>query len=201
MGNLTEALFEGAVSSKSVYSLVDGFKTFKIIELEAPDTKRPRFTVRGSIEREQVEPGIRPTDPDQRFDFKYVYEITPGGALVIERQYTNTGEVFKKRTFKYEKTGVLIYEKQEDSVAVMTFVFKYDDKGNVVEVMETRDIRGPGSDSKERITFTEIKFDAVGNWTQRKSTRHVETDAMPQYNVQAKKFTLVDMEYRVFTYH
>ena len=67
--------------------------------------------------------------------------------------------------------------------------------------METRDIRGPGSDSKERITFTEIKFDAVGNWTQRKSTRHVETDAMPQYNVQAKKFTLVDMEYRVFTYH
>ena len=165
-GNLTESLYEGATRSKLVHSSIDGHKKFRTIQREAPESNLPRFTGRAD-KGEPVEPGEQPADPDKRFDFKYVYEITPGGRIVIERQYTNTGEVFRKRTFKYDEAGVLIYEKEEGSVAVTTYWFKYDDKNNVVEVAETRDIKGPGTDSTERITYTEVKFDAEGNWTQR----------------------------------
>ena len=199
-GNLTETLYEGASRSKLVHSKVDGYKTFRTVQLDSAESSLPRFTGRAD-EGEPVEPGEQPTEPDKRFDFKYVYEITPGGTIVIERQYTNTGEVFRKRTFKYDKAGVLMYEKVESSVAVMTYSFKYDDKNNVVEVIETRDIKGPGTDSMERITYTEMEFDAEGNWTQRKSTRYAEVDALPQYKIPAKKYTFVDMEFRTFTYY
>lgn len=200
-GDLTESIHEGGSNTRYVYSKIDGYKTFKSIELKAPE-KGTRYTVLGSREKEEpIEPNEKLTEPDKRFDFRYVYETDKSGRVVSERQYTNNGKLFRKRTFEYNQAGVLTKESEEDSIARMTYSFTYDDKGNVVEVNETRDIKGDGSDSKERITYTELKFDAVGNWTERKSTRYIETDPMPQYKIPARTYTLVNVAFRTITYY
>lgn len=200
-GDLTESIYEGGSNTRYVYSKIDGYKTFKSIELKAP--QGPRVTGSwGSTEKEEpIEPNEKLTEPDKRFDFRYVYETDKSGRVVSERQYKNNGKLFRKRTFEYNQAGVLTKEREEDSIARMTYSFTYDDKGNVVEVNKTRDIKGDGSDSKERITYTELKFDALGNWTERKSTRYIETDPMPQYKIPARTYTLVNVEFRTITYY
>ena len=200
-GNLTEEIWEGGSKSKVVYSKIEGYKTFKTIELEPSKNKGDRFTVMGAEKEEPLEPNEKLTEPDKRFDFKYVYETDNIGRVTTERQYQNNGKLFRKRAYEYNQAGDRIKETEEDTVARMTYSFKYDDKGNVVEVNKTRDIKGAGSDSKERITYTELKFDSVGNWTERRTTNYSKTDPMPQYNIPAKTYTLVNVEFRTLTYY
>lgn len=201
-GELTETIHEGGPNSTLVYSKVDGYKTFKSVELKAAANDGNRFTVVGSKgEIKPIEPGEKITDPDTRFEYKYVYETDSSGRVTIERQFQNNGRLFRKRTFKYDEAGLLTFETEEDSIARMTYKYKYDGKGNVIEVHKTRDIKGSGSNSKQRITYTEMKFDAMGNWTERKSTNYSETEGRPEYKIAPKKYTLVDVEYRTITYY
>ena len=201
-GELTESIHEGGSNMRHLYSKIDGYKTLKSIELKARENDGNRFTGLGSKEKEEpIEPNEKLTEPDKRFDFRYAYETDNSGGIVSERQYQNNGKLFRKRTFEYNKAGVLTKETEEDSIARMTYSFTYDDKGNVIEVKKTRDIKVAGSDSKERITYTEFKFDHVGNWTERKTTNYSETDPMPQYKIPAKTYTLVDVEFRTLTYY
>ena len=201
-GNLTEEIHEGSSNTKYVYAKIDGYKTFKTIELKTPKSGGSRFTVFGSIKKEEpIEPGEKLTEPDKRFDFKYVYETDSRGRITFERQYENNGKLFRKRSCQYNEAGDLIKEIEEDNIAVMTYAFKYDAKKNVVEVNKIRDIKGAGSDSTERIIYTELRFDSAGNWIERKSTRYSKVDAMPQYNVPAQSYTFVNFESRTLTYY
>ena len=200
-GELIESIHEGGSNSKYIYSKIDGYKTFKTIELKAPENNLPRFSVAPLSKEDPIEPNEKLTGPDKRFEFKYVYETDSSGRVVSERQFVNTGKLFRKRLFEYNKTGVLTKETEEDTIARMTHSFTLDGKGNVVEVNKTRDIKVSGSDSKTRTTYTELKFDATGNWTQRKSTSYSENDAMPEYNMPASTDTLVNVEYRTITYY
>lgn len=202
-GELIEKIHEGGSNRKYVYSKVDGYKTFKSVELKAPEKNPPHVTGRwGSVEKEEpIEPNEKLTEPDKRFDFKYIYEINSSGRVIAERQYGNDGKLFRKRTFDYNKAGILVKETEEDTVARMTYSFTYDANGNVVEVMKTRDIKGAGTDSKERITYTEFRFDSEGNWIERKVTSYIETEPLPQYKIPAKTYTLVNAESRTLTYY
>lgn len=201
-GELTESIHEGGSNTKAVYSKINGYKTSKSVELKARENDGNRFTVLGSKEKEDpIEPNEKLNEPDKRFDFKYAYETDKSGSVISERQYQNNGKLFRKRTFEYNKAGFLAKETEEGTVARMTYSFTYDDKGNVIEVNKTRDIKGAGTDSKERITYTDVKFDSMGNWTERKITSHIKTDSLPQYNIPSKKYTLVSVEYRTLTYY
>jgi hypothetical protein len=73
--------------------------------------------------------------------------------------------------------------------------------GNEIEVRKTRDIKGAGSDSKERILHSEMKFDSFGNWTERKTTRYSETEGNPQYKIPPQKYIFVNLSYRTITYY
>src|SRR5688572_18481079 len=178
-GDLIEKVYEGGPDEKYVYSKVDGYKTFKTIKLR-PSKNSGVFGNLDSEKEEPIEPNEKLTKPDKRFNSKYVYETDDRG-VIIERQYQNNGKLFRKRIYEYNAAGELIKETEEDRGVIMTYSFKYDDKGNVVEVNKTRNIKGAGSDSKERITYTDLKFDSVGNWIERKTTSYIETDPMPQY--------------------
>jgi len=199
-GNITERIYEGGSNSKLVYSKIDGHRTSKRIELETLKNPGQRFTVLGGTEPEPIEPNEKLTKPDKRFDFKYVYEIDNRGRI-IERQYQNNGELFRKRMLEYNQAGDLIKEIEEDSIAIMTYSFNYDDKGNVVEVHKTRDIKGAGADSTERIIYTELTFDSVGNWTGRRITTYSKSDPVPQYKIPATTYTFVNTESRTLTYY
>lgn len=125
-GNLTEEIYEGGSNTKYVYSKIDGYKTFKTIKLETPKNDSPRITVMASKDEEKpIEPNEKLTEPDKRFDFKYVYETDSSGRVVSNRQYQNNGKLFRKRTYEYNKNGILIKEREEDTVAVMTYAYKY----------------------------------------------------------------------------
>ena len=199
-GNLTEEIRQGSINSKTVFSRIDGYKTFKTIELPTPKNDSPRFTAMAS-DVEPIEPNEKLTKPDERFEFKYVYETDDRGRVTSERQYKNDGKLFRKRKYEYNNSGEVIKETEEDTIAVMTYSYKYDEKGNVIEVNKTRDIKVNGSDSKERITYTDIKYDSVGNWIERKITRFVKTEGLPQYKIPAETYTLVDISYRTLTYY
>lgn len=200
-GNLTEMISEGGSNAKYIYSKIDGFKTFKTVELKSHENDRPRFTAAGSVEK-PIEPNEKLTEPDKRFDFKHIYETDKNGRVISERQYKNNGKLFRKRAFEYDKAGVLTNESEEDSVAVMTYSYTYDDKGNVIEVNKTRDLKVPGTDSRDRIIiYSDYKFDSIGNWTERKITIYSKTDPMPHYKIPAQEYTLVSVEYRALTYY
>lgn len=202
-GELTESIHEGGSNSRLVYTKVDGFKTFKSFELKGPENGQMRVTgTWGSPEKEKpIEPHEKLTEPDKRFDHRFVYETDGSGRVISERQYGNDGKLFRKKTFKYDQTGLLTNEIEENTVARMTYSYKYDDKGNEIEVFKTRDIKGAGSDSKERIVHSEMKFDSVGNWTERKTSRYTETEGNAQYKIPPQKYTFVDVQYRTITYH
>ncbi|HMS10118.1 MAG TPA: hypothetical protein PKE66_11575 [Pyrinomonadaceae bacterium] len=202
-GELTEKIYVGGLNSQVVFTKVDGFKTFKSFELETPKNETPRVT--GSWvspgKEEPIEPGEKLTAPDERFDYKYVYEISENGRVITEREYGKTGKLFRKRLLKFDEAGRLVDETEEDIVARMTYSYKHDENGNVIEVFKTRDIKLAGSDSKERITYTEMKFDSTGNWTERKVTRYQQTEGLPKYKIPAEKNTFVNFETRTITYY
>jgi hypothetical protein len=201
-GRLTETINIGGSNSKHVYSEIDGYKTFKLIDLEKPKNEGTRFTATATEEDDEpIEANEKRTAPDKRFDFRFVYETDRDGRITSERLYTNTGKLSRKITFDYGPSGSLIKEREEDSIAVMTYKYKYDDVQTLVEVAKTRDIKGAGSDSKEKIVYSDFRFDAAGNWTERKSTNYSKSDPIPQYSIPARTHTLVDIEYRTFTYY
>ena len=201
-GVLTEEVYTGSSNSRVAFSKVDGYKTLKSIKVEQPKTGAPKYTGFGSSEPEKpIEPNEKLTAPDNRFDFKYVYETDNSGKVTVERQYGNTGKLFRKRTFEYGPAGNLVQEREEDSVAVMKYKYRYDDAGTLFEVNETRDIKGAGADSKDRIVYSDYKFDSMGNWTERKSTTYSNVDGMPQYNIPAKSYTFVNLEFRTIIYY
>ena len=202
-GELTEKINVGGSNSRVVFTKVDGFKTFKSFRSETSTGATPRVTgTWGSPGKEEpIEPGEKLTPPDERFDYKYVYEISDNGRVITERQYGNTGKLFRKRLLKFDEAGRLVNETEEDTGARMTYSYKHDENGNVIEVFKTRDIKLAGSDSKERITYTEMKFDSTGNWTERKVTRYTESEGIPEYRIPASKYTLVNFETRTITYY
>jgi len=197
-GNLTETINE-QIQTKYLYSKVDGFKTFRTVKLGEP--KDSGLRVAPIVEPKPIEPNEKLTEPDKRFEYRYVYEAAKSGTILIEREFDNRGKLWRKRTYEYNKEGVLTKKIQEDTGRVTTSVFTYDGKGNVVEIHESDKLKVPGSDSEERITYTDVKYDSVGNWTERKATRYIQTEGIPNTNIKPEKYTLVNLQYRSFTYY
>jgi YD repeat-containing protein len=200
-GQLTEYVSVGLVKTHFVYSEIDGYKTFKSIQSK-PAGAYPDI-VAGTVlpSKEPLEPGEKLTAPDERFDYRYVYDTSDNGRVITERQYGKTGKLFGIRVLTYDEANRLTHETEEDPGNNMTFSYKYDEKGNVIEVLKTRDIKFQGRNSSERITYTEMKFDSTGNWTERKVTRYVETEGRPQYKIPAEKNTFVNFETRTINYY
>lgn len=200
-GQLTEYVRVGLVKTHFVYSEIDGYKTFKSIQSKPPGTYPD--IVAGTVlpSNEPLEPGEKLTAPDESFDYRYVYETSDNGRVITERQYGKTGKLFGIRVLTYDEANRLTHETEEDPVNNMTFSYKHDEKGNVIEVLKTRDIKFQGRDSSERITYTEMRFDSMGNWIERKTTRYVETVGRPQYKIPAEKNTFVNFETRTITYY
>lgn len=165
--------------SKLIYSEIDGFKTFKSYELKK-DTNQGIFLRAAPLDKPKpIEEPEKIVPPDIRFDFKYTYEYNSQGRVKIERQYGNNGRLFHKIEFIYDANGLLIEENVNDTVAISKFKYKYDEKGNLIEKLEDRDIKGAGTDRNTRTVYSDYKFDAQGNWTQRKQTWYFEVNEKP----------------------
>ncbi|MEO6049796.1 MAG: hypothetical protein ABIP78_00490 [Pyrinomonadaceae bacterium] len=85
-GNLTEIVYP---TSKIIYKNVDGFRTFRTIDLDLRPPSKDRDTV--FADEQPIEKPEKLIEPDPRFDFKYLYEYDKDGLITTERQYVNTG--------------------------------------------------------------------------------------------------------------
>lgn len=157
---------------KVVFQEIDGFKTFKSMEIKK-EKNPPRVT--GESKREPIEKPEKIVPPDERFDQKYVYEYDSQGRFITEREYLNNGKLSKLTKIKYDDQGRIIEENVNDTIAISKFVYKYDEKGNLVEELENRDIKGAGTDSTSRTVYSGYKLDAKGNWIERKREYLSET--------------------------
>lgn len=197
-GNLTESLSEGQTSTKYVYLSVDGNKAFKMTEVK-PSQSTLRVTI--DSDNTPIEANEKRTEPEPSFDYKYIYEIGDSGRKITEKQYSNKGELFRKRIYEYNTDGILVKMFHEDAVAIMTFTYKYNSDGLLIEENETRDIKGAGTDSRSRRLYSGYKVDSTGNWIERKITEKSKTEALPTFNIPENKYTLVSVQTRTITYY
>lgn len=192
-GRLTQILYPDS-NGKLIFSVIDGFKTFKSSLIKIETKPKTTFNVgRSLIEERPIEEPENLVPPDERFDFKYTYEFDSQGRVRIERQYENNGRLFRKKEFKYDDKGRVIEENVNDTVALSKFIYKYDAKGNLIETFQDRDIKGPGTDSETRTVYSDYKVDSQGNWTQRKSTSYFEVNGEPKVSA--------TMYYRTIIYY
>jgi hypothetical protein len=195
-GMITEIQYPSS-KRKLVFALVDGFKTFRTIEPEVPVASGGRVTF---YENEPIEKPERLTEPDARFDHKYVYEYDKAGRIVTERQYLNNGKMFSLRKFEYDREGRLSAEVENTTVAINRYRYKFDDNGVHVETNRDRDIKRAGVDSKQRKIYSDYKFDSHGNWVERKVNTFYSDKGNPTFKVPPSKWEIETYEYRTLSY-
>lgn len=196
-GRLLQTVYSDG--DKVVYKLVDGFKTFVMVE-RPRSTGGQAMTMRADIDETPVDGTDKLTAPDPRYSHRYTYEYDKDGRVTIERQFLNTGKLVRLKKFKYRQDGKVSEETEKDSGAFMTYLYSYDSKGLLVETKKTRDILGNGTDSKERIVFTDYKLDANGNWTSRRQHTFYSDEGMPKYNLPPRAYEYTYIQTRTFTY-
>jgi|GEM_PF-3292711 len=198
-GNLTTTLYEGRSNSQLIFSQIDGFKTFKTVNLEKPKSDTVQLTA--DPNEKPIEEPKKLSKPDERYDLKYVYETANNGLTITERQFLNNGKLFIKTIMKFDVAGKLISMYEEGTVAKTDHSYRYDDHGNLVEKKSTRDIKGDGSDSVDRTVYSDIKVDSHGNWIEQKVTTYSKTKGFAKYNLAPENSTFVDIEYRDISYY
>lgn len=130
----------------------------------------------------------------ETFNYKYLYEYDADGRVKTERIYFNNNKTPSVKTFKYDARGRIIEKTSDDPSSSIKTLYKYNDKGELVEQSEDQKGKSEfGTNSKSRTVYTEYKFDAQGNWIQRKSTLRYESGG------EATEY--VSMDYQVFTYY
>lgn len=166
-GNLTQILYPSD-NYKIIYSIIDGFKTFKNLPIKVDNNPKDKMMTRGIVEENPLEKNEKIVPADDRFDFKYVYEYDANGRVAKEKHYGNNGKLWRITIYKYDDKGQNIQENVEDTVAITKYTHKYDEKGNLIETLQERDVKN-GFDSKIKTVYSDYKFDAKGNWIERKS--------------------------------
>lgn len=190
-GRQTQIIY---LKNKLVYSVIDGFKTFKSYEIIKRETNQGLILSGIPLnEQKPIEEPEKLVPPDERFDYKYTYEYDSLNRIKIERQYGNNGRLYDKREFKYDGQGRVIEEIKNDRIANTKFIFKYDTKNNLIEQIEERVENSDGRRSKRRFTYNDYKTDAQGNWTQRKQTLYFEVNGVPN--------NFSSMYYRTIVYY
>ncbi len=189
-GNLTLKLFPPG-NVKYIYSIIDGFKTFKSVPIKEEKNPTAKMMMRDIGKEKPLEENEKIVPPDDRFSFKYVYEYDANGKITKEKSYLNNGKLWKIKTKKYDGKGQKIEETVEDTVAITKYTHKYDDKGNLIETVEERDVRN-GVDRIGKTVYSDYKVDVQGNWLERQRT---ETSEM-----RGEVYSMTMISYRKISY-
>ena len=123
---------------------------------------------------------------------KFVYEYDSKGRVKTAKEYLQNGNLVSDKSLKYDENGRVKEETVTDPVSSTKVVYKYNQKGNLIEMLEEKTSKlGVGTKSKTKIVYSDYKVDAHGNWTQRKTTLYYGDTVEPY----------VSMDYQVFTYY
>ncbi|MDQ3798451.1 MAG: hypothetical protein M3384_03275 [Acidobacteriota bacterium] len=167
-GNLTQIINVG-LNFKVAKNIIDGVETYKFSYIVEPPKYNGFYSIMVLPERPIEEPeNLSP--PDNRYDQKYVYEYDSLGRIKISRAFKNDGILFRKSTYTYDDKDRIVEEVYETRFDKSRIIFKYDQKGNLIE-RNTNTQSGIGEkDRRSKNNYSDYKFDSQGNWIERKET-------------------------------
>jgi len=180
-GNLVESTgfdYRGNMRERSVYSIIDGYKTAKSQyfrhEYDPPPPAAPPS---------EGEP--KPRDP--RFDVRYIYKHD--GNKVERTTFLSDGTQSSRAVMIYEKGNKVKVESYDrDGNLYFTSVTTYGDKG---EELESTYYRGGSVSSRHK--YTDYEIDLRGNWIKRKMwLSKSENEDFQPYELQSRTITYFD---------
>lgn len=181
--------------TRSVFSNIDGFKTFKSIEGKnnyagpsLSDSNDPNDKTK------PIELPEKLVKPDKRFDRRFAYEYDAQGRVSTEREYLNNNKLVSLRRFTYDENGLVREESANDPIFITRISYKYAQNGNLIEKLEVKKGKEHiewATDSTIRVVYSNYKLDAQGNWTERKTALY--SDEIPE--------PYISMDYQVIAYY
>jgi hypothetical protein len=172
-GNITEELTDREV--KYVYQFVDGFLSMKEIVI---DEKKARmgFRTRAIGNAEDMEKPVKTIKPDERFLTRFDDEYDDSGRRILRRIFFSDGKMDSITRYSYNSAGLLEQEVYNTYGKKWTYFYSYDTKGNLIENKMQRSNVTDVVDMINRTEFSNYKFDAKGNWIERRYKYHSEYD-------------------------
>jgi hypothetical protein len=173
------------VGDKNIYSFIDGEKTFKTVKNEG---------VGGSGISGTSSLDSKPKPRDERYSIKFKYKYDDKNQVTEEILYSNDGELISRAVYKYDEKGrVKETEKyntyNSDKVTSRT-TLNYDNENNLSERLFILLIN---NGSQTLGVYSNYKFDAQGNWTERTITEN--------YRGNSKNSISKTIEHRTITYY
>ena len=123
-GTLTQIIYPSR-NSKIIYSIIDGFKTFKSSPIKEDNKPKNMGLTLGNNEEEPIEKPEKLSPPDERYTLKYVYEYDANGKIETEKHYGNNGKLFRLTTYKYDKKGRVSEVTKKETGATGKYTYKY----------------------------------------------------------------------------
>ena len=121
-----------------------------------------------------------PTKPlDDRYSVRIGYEYDDKNRGVEETRFRNDGKAFKKSVYKYNEKGQIVeiekYHLYDSEKPITTESRKYDDNNNVIE---KRIVLMGHKDKMSKTLYSNYKFDSHGNWIDRLITTVYENNRL-----------------------
>lgn len=159
-GNITQTL-NYVVGDKNIYTLIEGNITFKTIKIDG---------VGGSGISSNSTSTNKQNSRNERYSIKFGYKYDKKDRITEETLYSNDNSLISKTVYKYDEQGRIKETERYNSEKISSRqTLKFDDKGNVIEEMLVF-LNIKGEDGITKKYYSDYKFDAQGNWTERTET-------------------------------
>ncbi len=160
---------------KYVYQFVDGFWSRKEVVI---DEKKARMGVRTRAigNAEDMEKPVKTIKPDERFLTRFDDEYDDSGRRILRRIFFSDGKMDSITRYSYNSAGLLEKEVRNSYGNKWTYFYSYDTKGNLIENKRQRSNVTDVVDMINRTEYSNYKFDAKGNWIERRYKYHSEYD-------------------------
>lgn len=173
-GNITEEL-DSEQGIKYVYQFVDGFLSVKEVVV---NKQKAANRLQGKLigNAEDMEKPIKILKPDERFLTRYDDEYNDKGYRKLRRIFFSDGQMDSITHYSYESVGLLEKEVYNSYGNKWSYFYFYDKNGNRKEkIMKRSDVKDM-VDMTNRTEYSDYKFDAEGNWIERKYIYSSEYD-------------------------
>ncbi len=170
-GKLTEELHPDR-GVNYVYEFVDGFLSMK--EVVTDKRKANGFRTRSIGNAEDMENPVKSIKPDERYITRYDYEYDDNGRRKLRRIFFSDGKMDSITHYSYNAAGLLENEIYNTYGNKWSPFYSYDVDGNRKEQTIKRSNTYDVIDMIERTEYHDYKYDAEGNWTERKHKHHQE---------------------------
>ncbi len=171
-GNITEES-DPKLGIKYVYQFVDGFLSMKE---EVVDKQKAANIMRTQSigKAENMEKPVKTLKPDERFITRFDDEYDDKGNRKLRRIFFSDGRMDSINFFGYNSAGLLEKNVHNSFGNKWSHFYSYDTDGNrTKDVMKRSNVKDV-IDMTDRTEYSGYKFDAEGNWIERKHINHHE---------------------------